>query len=52
LTAEGERTMRAMHDAASAQEQAVQRALTPEEFAQFLAFLDRAHEALSPVGPP
>lgn len=52
LTAKGERTMRAMHDAASAQEEAVQRALTPKEFAQLLALLDRAYDALSALDPP
>jgi DNA-binding MarR family transcriptional regulator len=51
LTPHGERTMHAMHDAAAAEEQAMQSAFTPAEFTQFLRLLDRAYDALSCVGP-
>lgn len=47
LTAKGVRTMHAMHEAAAAQEDALENAFTPAEFAQFLGGLDRAFEALS-----
>lgn len=47
LTAKGARTMHAMHAAAAAQEDALESAFTPAEFAQFLRSLDRAFEALS-----
>lgn len=52
MTAKGERTMRTMHAAAAAQEEALEGAFTAPEYAQLLAFLDRAYAALSSVAPP
>ncbi|MGH8228862.1 MAG: MarR family winged helix-turn-helix transcriptional regulator [Steroidobacteraceae bacterium] len=47
LTPKGERTMQAMHAAATAEEGPMERALDPGEFDQFLSLLDRAYEALA-----
>ena len=51
LTAKGERTMRAMHDAAAAQEDAMENAFTRAQYAQFLNGLDRAYAALLDADP-
>jgi DNA-binding MarR family transcriptional regulator len=47
LTAAGARMMAAMHAAAAAQEEAIRQAFSPDEFDRFLAFLDRAYEAVA-----
>lgn len=46
LTDEGRALMETMYAAAAAQEEPVREVFTPDEFAQFLTFLDRAHNAL------